>query len=170
MYSKTFHWAREGRYCCTKYMAIVPFWFSVGHLWIVIAPFWLSTDGILSCVHITSAFERFMYIRKEGMFESFYNHSVSQLHLKFCRSPPLFAPHLTSLSHFARVIWYPWIQRMCFMCLSMGQVVRMHCILFAFLMLEEHDPQIYNVRTWDGWSNLDYEFPKPKMKCLCTFY
>ena len=36
----------EGQYCCTECMVIVPFWFSLEHLWIVIAPFWFSTDDI----------------------------------------------------------------------------------------------------------------------------
>ena len=39
-----FHWEPEGHYCSTKYMAIVPFWFSTKHLWTAIMPFWLSTD------------------------------------------------------------------------------------------------------------------------------
>ena len=39
-------WEPEGRYCCTKSMAIAPFWFSTEHLWAAITPFWLSTDDI----------------------------------------------------------------------------------------------------------------------------
>ena len=36
-------WEPEGRYCCTMSVAIVPFWFSMEHLWIVIVkvPVWL---------------------------------------------------------------------------------------------------------------------------------
>ena len=37
-------WEPEGRYCCTKSMAIAPFWFSTEHRWSAITPFWLSTD------------------------------------------------------------------------------------------------------------------------------
>ena len=35
-------WTTEGCYGCTKFMVIVPYWFSMKHLWIVIliAPFW----------------------------------------------------------------------------------------------------------------------------------
>ena len=40
-------WVPEGRYRCTKSMVIAPFLFSTEHLWIVIVPFWLSTDNIL---------------------------------------------------------------------------------------------------------------------------
>ena len=47
-YSKMFRWEPEGHFCCTKSMVIVPFWFSMEHLWIVIASFWLSADG-MSC-------------------------------------------------------------------------------------------------------------------------
>ena len=39
----------ERRYCCTKSMAIAPFWFSTEHLWSAIAPFWLSADNIIMC-------------------------------------------------------------------------------------------------------------------------
>ena len=42
-----FHWEPEGRYCCTKSMAIAPFWFSKEHLWFAIVPFWLSTDNFV---------------------------------------------------------------------------------------------------------------------------
>ena len=45
-YSNMFRWEPEGGYCCTKPMAIAPFWFSTEHLWSVITPFWLSTDDI----------------------------------------------------------------------------------------------------------------------------
>ena len=34
-YSKMFCWELEGRYRCTKSMAIAPFWFSTKHLWIL---------------------------------------------------------------------------------------------------------------------------------------
>ena len=40
-------WEQEGRYRCTKSMAIAPFWFSMEHLWSAIAPFWLSADDIM---------------------------------------------------------------------------------------------------------------------------
>ena len=46
-YSKMFHWEPEGRYRCTKAMVMVPFWFSMEHLWTVIAPFYFSTDDTL---------------------------------------------------------------------------------------------------------------------------
>ena len=49
-YSKMFHvlkiWEPEGCYRCTMSMAITPIWFSTEHLWVVIAPFWLSTDDM----------------------------------------------------------------------------------------------------------------------------
>ena len=48
-YSEMFQWEPEGRYCCT--IAIVPFWFSMEHLWVVIVPFWLSTDDIMKLGH-----------------------------------------------------------------------------------------------------------------------
>ena len=47
-YSKKFRCEPEGRYRCTKSMAIAPFWFSMEYLWIVIAPFRLSTDNMYS--------------------------------------------------------------------------------------------------------------------------
>ena len=34
----------ERHYCCTKSMAIMPFLFSVEHLWTVLMPVWLSAD------------------------------------------------------------------------------------------------------------------------------
>ena len=39
-YSKMFHWEPEGRYRHIIFTAVVPFWFSTAHLWIVIAAFW----------------------------------------------------------------------------------------------------------------------------------
>ena len=39
-----FRWEPEGRYRCTKSTAIAPFSFSTEHRWIIITPFWLSTD------------------------------------------------------------------------------------------------------------------------------
>ena len=45
-YSKMFHWEPEGCYHHRLCTAIVPFWFSMEHLWISMAPFWLSTDDI----------------------------------------------------------------------------------------------------------------------------
>ena len=45
-YSMIFHWEPEGRYGCTKSMVIAPFSFSMEHHWIMIMPFWLSTDDI----------------------------------------------------------------------------------------------------------------------------
>ena len=45
-YSKMFCWEPEGHYCCTMSMAIMPFWFSMEHLWIVIVPFWPSTEEL----------------------------------------------------------------------------------------------------------------------------
>ena len=51
--SKMFCWELEGRSRCTKSMGISPFWFSTKHLWIVIVPFWLTSNGffdlLLSC-------------------------------------------------------------------------------------------------------------------------
>ena len=44
---RMFRWEPEGRYRCTKSMAIAPFWFSTEHLWSAITPFWLSTDAIM---------------------------------------------------------------------------------------------------------------------------
>ena len=39
--------------CCTMSMLIVPFWFSMKHLWIeIIAPFWLSTDDTTWFLHV----------------------------------------------------------------------------------------------------------------------
>ena len=50
---KVFRWEPEGRYCCTKSMAIAPFWLSTEHLWTAITPFWVSTDDMSStCVHV----------------------------------------------------------------------------------------------------------------------
>ena len=43
-YSKMFRWEPEGHYRCIKSMVIAPFLFSTEHLWILIAPLWLSTD------------------------------------------------------------------------------------------------------------------------------
>ena len=39
-------WDPEGHYCCIKSIAIVPFWFSMEHLWILIAPFWYSVEHL----------------------------------------------------------------------------------------------------------------------------
>ena len=47
-YSKMILWEPEGcywhRHCTMK----VPFWFPMEHLWILIVPFWLSADNIIS--------------------------------------------------------------------------------------------------------------------------
>ena len=45
-YSKMFRWDTEGCYCCTKSMAVTPFWFSTEQLWIAVTPFWLSADKL----------------------------------------------------------------------------------------------------------------------------
>ena len=45
-YSKTLCWEPEGHYRCTMSMSIAPL-FSTEHCWILIAPFWLSTDNVL---------------------------------------------------------------------------------------------------------------------------
>ena len=40
-----FRWEPEGRYHCTKSMAIAPrFWFSMEYRWTALTPFWLSAD------------------------------------------------------------------------------------------------------------------------------
>ena len=39
-----FHWKPEVCYCHRLCTATAPFWFSTEHHWIVITPFWLSTD------------------------------------------------------------------------------------------------------------------------------
>ena len=44
-YSKMFHWEPEGCYRYTMAMGLAPFWFTIEHPWIVIVPFWLSTDN-----------------------------------------------------------------------------------------------------------------------------
>ena len=49
-----FHWEPKGGYCCTKSMAIAPFWFSTEHLWFAIAPFWLSTDDMFTFLTVFS--------------------------------------------------------------------------------------------------------------------
>ena len=41
-----FHCEPEGRYRCTKFLAIAPFWFSTEYLWIAITPFWFSAGDI----------------------------------------------------------------------------------------------------------------------------
>ena len=41
-YSTVFHWEPEGRYHCTKSMAIVPFWSSRELCWTALMPFLLS--------------------------------------------------------------------------------------------------------------------------------
>ena len=46
-YSMMFHWEPERCYCHRLYTAIVPFWFSKEHHWIVITPFWLSIDNMM---------------------------------------------------------------------------------------------------------------------------
>ena len=38
-------------------MGLVPFWFSMEHLWILIAPFWLSTDEMNIAANLSSLFE-----------------------------------------------------------------------------------------------------------------
>ena len=47
-YWHVFRWEPEGRYRHRHCTAIVSFWFSTEHLWIMIAPFWLSTDDIIN--------------------------------------------------------------------------------------------------------------------------
>ena len=42
-----FHWEPEGRY--RHALRTAPFWFSTKHRWIVITPFWLSTDNMPTC-------------------------------------------------------------------------------------------------------------------------
>ena len=44
LFKDVFHWEPEGHYCQSVCTAIAPFWFSMEHCWIVIMPFWLSTD------------------------------------------------------------------------------------------------------------------------------
>ena len=45
-------WEPEGRYCCTKSMAIAPFWFSMEHCWTALMSFWSSADDfIFPCPH-----------------------------------------------------------------------------------------------------------------------
>ena len=39
-------WELEGRYYCTKFMVIMPFWFSAEHHWTAITAFWLLADNI----------------------------------------------------------------------------------------------------------------------------
>ena len=39
-----FYWEPDGRYCCTKSMALAPFWFSTEHSWTGLMPIWLSAD------------------------------------------------------------------------------------------------------------------------------
>ena len=49
-HSMVFRWEPEGHYCCTKSMAIVPFWFSEDHCWTVSTPFCFSTNNV--CRHM----------------------------------------------------------------------------------------------------------------------
>ena len=44
--STMFCWEPEGRYHCTEFMAIAPFWFSTEHRWTALKPFWLSANDI----------------------------------------------------------------------------------------------------------------------------
>ena len=46
-HSIIFHWEPEGRYRCTKSVAILPFWCSVEHLWTALMPFCFSPDEII---------------------------------------------------------------------------------------------------------------------------
>ena len=65
-------WEPEGRYCCTKSMAMAPFWFSVEHLCSAITPFWLSTDNIIILWYIIAQYESIKCIFI--VFVSFYRH------------------------------------------------------------------------------------------------
>ena len=70
-------WEPEGRYRCTKSMAIAPFWFSTEHIWSSIVPFWLSADDIIhalvresceikfaACLHVLShRFRALLFLR-----------------------------------------------------------------------------------------------------------
>ena len=46
-YSKMLRWKPEGRYRYRHCTVIEAFWFSTEHLWMLIAPFWLSTDDMV---------------------------------------------------------------------------------------------------------------------------
>ena len=37
-------WEPEGHYCCTKFIAIMPFWYSTEHSWTTLTPFSFSGD------------------------------------------------------------------------------------------------------------------------------
>ena len=56
--SKMLCWKPEGRYRCTMFMAIAPFWFSTEHHYTALTPFWLSTDDIF---YVTSM----MYMQRK---------------------------------------------------------------------------------------------------------
>ena len=51
-------WEQEGHYCHILCTAIVPFWFSMEHLWAVITPFWLSTDDMYIALSTTCQKEK----------------------------------------------------------------------------------------------------------------
>ena len=74
-YSKMFHWEPEGHYRHRHCTLIVLFWFIPEHLWILIAPFWLSTDDICyTIVHIhiiLSLFKGCSWIINKGGFSYF---------------------------------------------------------------------------------------------------
>ena len=77
-YSKMFRWEPEGSYCHRHGTAIVPFWFSMAHLWILIAPFWLSTDDIM----FSQAWASYMYVSAKSWWHSLYHNMYNGM--SFC--------------------------------------------------------------------------------------
>ena len=57
-----FHWEPEGCYCHILCTAILPFWFSMEHLWTALMPFWLSNDDLwIWIIHTCSVDIQNMY-------------------------------------------------------------------------------------------------------------
>ena len=72
-YSMMFHWEPEGHNCCTKSVAIAPFWFSTEHRLTSLTPFWFSTDNWRTNIEFRMEFIPFDHSQK----------SVSTLECKF---------------------------------------------------------------------------------------
>ena len=79
-----FHWEPEGRDYCTMSMAIAPLSFSIEHLWIMIAPFWLSNEDMQG--EFTGIFNVFLNCLKYPNKVSFYGQNKDWIELSWINS------------------------------------------------------------------------------------
>ena len=76
-HSNMSYWEPEGRYCHRHCTGIVPFWFSTKHLWILIAPFWLSHDEIQNLILCCSTRMELMQQKHKYIIKHFFLLSIA---------------------------------------------------------------------------------------------